>query len=428
MSILNTSVSGMSADQNWLSSISQNVANASTTGYKGIETEFSTMVDQLPGGPYQGEGVQTTTISYNAQQGGVVSSTTPTNLAVQGAGFFVVSDAAGNIYLTRNGSFVPDSSGNLVNSSGLYLMADNIQNGQTVTSNSLSSLQKVNVESSGLAAQETTSGSLAVNVSSKATAIAAANLPTANSASSSYTSETSLVVYDNLGAAHTVNLYFSNTGTGTWQVAAYDATTQALDAAAASPAGSDPYDPKALLGVQTLTFNANGGLPSGTMLTLSNPAASPTAPLSTGQSISLDLSDTTQLATSFTVTSATANGNAPATLSGVSIATDGTMLYQYANGASKNAYVIPLANVASPDNLSAVNGGAYTTTAQSGPIFLGTAGLTLGSIDSSSLESSTVDLATELTDMIGTQSAYEANSKVFQTGATLLDVLNNLKS
>ena len=86
MSILNTSVSGMSADQNWLSSISQNVANASTTGYKGIETEFSTMVDQLPGGPYQGEGVQTTTISYNAQQGGVVSSTTPTNLAVQGAG------------------------------------------------------------------------------------------------------------------------------------------------------------------------------------------------------------------------------------------------------------------------------------------------------------------------------------------------------
>ena len=131
MSILNTSASGMSANQNWLSSISQNVANSTTTGYKGIETEFSTMVDQAPGGPYNSEGVQTTTISYNALQGGVVSSTTATNLAVQGAGFFVVSDSAGNLYLTRNGSFVPDSSGNLVNSSGFYLMADDIQNGQT---------------------------------------------------------------------------------------------------------------------------------------------------------------------------------------------------------------------------------------------------------------------------------------------------------
>ena len=128
------------------------------------------------------------------------------------------------------------------------------------------------------------------------------------------------------------------------------------------------------------------------------------------------------------MTSATVNGSAPATLTGVSIAADGTLAYNYSNGASVAAYDIPLANVASPDNLSSVNGGAYTATAASGPIFVGSAGSTLGSIESSSLESSTVDLATELTDMIQAQSAYEANSKVFQTGATLLDVLNNLKS
>ena len=78
------------------------------------------------------------------------------------------------------------------------------------------------------------------------------------------------------------------------------------------------------------------------------------------------------------MTSATANGSAPATLSGVSIATDGTLSYNYANGASIDAYDIPLANVASPDNLSAVNGGAYTPTDASGPIFLGTAGFDLG--------------------------------------------------
>src|SRR5208337_1419801 len=121
MTILNTSVSGMLADSNWLSSISQNVANANTTGYKKSETDFSTVVDQVsnsaPGG-----GVTTTLRSLNTLQGNVVSMATATNLAVQGSGFFVVSDTSGALYLTRNGSFVANASGNLVNSAGYYLM------------------------------------------------------------------------------------------------------------------------------------------------------------------------------------------------------------------------------------------------------------------------------------------------------------------
>ncbi len=410
MSILNTSVTGMSADQNWLASISQNVANSTTTGYKDVETDFSTMVDQAAGGPYDGAGVQTTTISYNSLQGSVVSSTTATNLAVQGSGFFVVSDSAGNLYLTRNGSFVPDSSGNLVNSAGYYLMADNVQNGQQVSANSLGSLQKVNVESSGLTAEPTTAGSLAVNLPSTATVVPAADLPSTNTATSTSTAETSMVVYDNLGSAHTINIYFAKTSTG-WEADAFDAST--------ATAGGFPYS-SGPLGTWNLTFSSTGTLAS----VVPTPA---TFTVPGGQTMTLGFSNTTQLATGFTVTSATANGSAPASLSGVSIATNGTLSYTYSNGASINAYDIPLANVASADNLNSVNGGAYTTTEESGPMFLGTAGLTLGTIESSSLESSTVDLATELTDMIGAQSAYEANSKVFQTGADILDVLNGLK-
>ena len=145
--------------------------------------------------------------------------------------------------------------------------------------------------------------------------------------------------------------------------------------------------------------------------------------------MSLDLSKPTQLAAGFSVSSATANGNAPASLQGVSIAADGTLSFNYTNGASIAAYDIPLANVASPDNLTSVNGNAFTANSASGPVYLGTANSgSFGTIDSSSLESSTVDLATELTDMIQAQSAYEANSKVFQTGANILDVLNGLKA
>ena len=144
--------------------------------------------------------------------------------------------------------------------------------------------------------------------------------------------------------------------------------------------------------------------------------------------MSLNLSGMTQLAAAFNVTAATANGDAPSGVTGVSIASDGTLTFNYANGSSTAAYDIPLANVASPDNLTSVNGDAFLPSAESGPVYLGTAGgAGFGSIESSSLESSTVDLATELTEMIQAQSAYEANSKVFQTGADILDVLNGLK-
>jgi flagellar hook protein FlgE len=224
---------------------------------------------------------------------------------------------------------------------------------------------------------------------------------------------TSLVVYDNLGGAHTINLYLANTGANTWEVDAFDASK-------AATGGGFPYS-SGPLATATLTFDpTTGSLSSGSPLTI---------PVPDGQTMSLDLSNLTQLAASFSVSSATANGNAPASLQGVSIAANGTLSFDYTNGASIAAYDIPLANVASPDNLTSVNGNAFTANAASGPVYLGTANAgSFGTIDSSSLESSTVDLATELTDMIQAQSAYEANSKVFQTGANILDVLNGLKA
>ncbi|MFY9969059.1 MAG: flagellar hook protein FlgE [Roseiarcus sp.] len=412
MTILNTSVSGMLADSNWLSSISQNVANANTTGYKNAETDFSTLVDQVSTAA-AGGGVMTTTRNLNTLQGNVVSSSTATNLAVQGSGFFVVSDSSGATYLTRNGSFVPDASGNLVNSAGYYLMGNDVQSGSAPPANALSTLQKVNVNSAGETATPTTSASIAANLPASATPIAAADLPSVNSASSTYTDVTSLVVYDNLGGAHTINLYLANTGANTWEVDAFDASK-------AATGGGFPYS-SGPLATATLNFNpTTGSLSSGSPLTIAVP---------NGQSMSLDLSNLTQLAAAFSVSSATANGNAPASLQGVSIAPDGTLSFNYTNGASIAAYDVPLANVASPDNLTSVNGNAFTANAASGPVYLGTANAgSFGAIDSSSLESSTVDLATELTDMIQAQSAYEANSKVFQTGANILDVLNGLKA
>jgi len=401
MSLMGTAVSGMLANSNWLSNISQNVSNASTTGYKDTDTEFATIVDEVGNSSSAAGGVTATAASMNTQQGSVVGTTTSTDLAVKGDGYFIVSDAAGDIYLTRNGSFTPDSEGNLVNSAGYSLMGYDVQGGATTgTSNSLAGLVKVNTIASGEAATATTGGTLAVNLPS-----------TDTTATDPTTPETSLVVYDNLGAAHTIDLTYTYTSTTTdasgnavynWSVSMQDATDDTS------------------LGTSALSFNANGDLSSGSPLTFT---------VQNGASVSLDISNTTQLASSFAVNEATANGNAPSSLTGVTISSDGTLDFQYSNGVSSPGYDIPLATVASEDNLTSVNGNAFQANQNSGTVRVGTAGTGgLGTVASSSLEDSTVDLATELTNMIQAQSAYQANSKVFQTGADLLDILNNLKS
>jgi len=143
-----------------------------------------------------------------------------------------------------------------------------------------------------------------------------------------------------------------------------------------------------------------------------------------GTTMSLDLAGMTQLAGSFGVSTSTVNGNAAASVSSVSIGTDGTLSYQLSNGSTVAAYKIPLANVASPDNLLSQSGNVFTPNILSGQVSVGTAGTAqLGTINSSELEESTVDIATELTNMIVAQRAYEANSQMFKAGA---DLMSNL--
>ncbi len=143
--------------------------------------------------------------------------------------------------------------------------------------------------------------------------------------------------------------------------------------------------------------------------------------------MTLDLSQTTQLATNFTVLTASTNGNAPSQVSGVNIALDGTVSVTYQNGSTVPTYTIPLANVQSPNKMAVITGNAYVPGVDSGGVQIGKATVGgLGSIHSSALEASTVDIATQLTEMIEAQNNYQANSKVFNTGSQLMQVLINL--
>ena len=412
--MMRTGVSGMNAQANRLSTVADNIANSDTTGYKRSSAEFSSLIMPGTGGAYNSGGVTTTIRSAISTQGVMTYTTSVSDLAVNGDGFFVVQDASGTPYLTRAGSFVPDAQGRLVNAAGYQLMAYDYANGDpAATANGFEGLVPVQISDQEMTATPSTEGIFSGNLPAGATPVAAGSLPSTNSATAQYTSKTSLVAYDNLGNKKLLDVYFTNTGAGTWEVAVFDQSK-------ATPGTSFPYTGGAL-GTANLTFDTTTG-----KLTGATTGVSFTVP--GGQSLNLDLSKLTQLGTGFTVADAKVNGNAPSSIQKVQIGQDGVIYAQFADGSTKALYKIPLADVQSPDNLTAMPGNIYVESTDSGAVHIGFANEgKLGSIVSGALENSNVDIAEELTNMIAAQRSYTANSKVFQTGSDLMDVLVNLK-
>ncbi|MBZ9660229.1 flagellar hook protein FlgE [Mesorhizobium sp. ESP-6-4] len=411
--MMRTGVSGMNAQANRLSAVADNIANSDTTGYKRSSAEFSSLIMPGTGGAYNSGGVTTTIRSAVSTQGVMTYTTSVSDLAVNGDGFFVVQDAGGTPYLTRAGSFVPDAQGRLVNAAGYQLMAYDYANGDpAATANGFEGLVPVQISDQQMTATPSTEGLFSGNLPAGATP-PSGPLPSSNSATAEYTSKTSLVAYDNLGNKKLLDVYFTKTGTGTWEVSVFDQSK-------ATPGTSFPYTGGAL-GSANLTFDTTTG-----KLTGATTGVSFTVP--GGQTLNLDLSKLTQLGTGFTVADAKVNGNAPSSIQKVQIGQDGVIYAQFADGSTKALYKIPLADVQSPDNLTAMPGNVYVQSTDSGAVHIGFANEgKLGSIVSGALENSNVDIAEELTNMIAAQRSYTANSKVFQTGSDLMDVLVNLK-
>ena len=182
--VMRTGVSGMNAQSNKLSTVSDNIANVNTTGYKRASTEFSSLILKSGSGNYDSGAVETTVRYAITDPGNLRFTTSTTDLAVQGNGFFVVQDANGSNFLTRAGSFVPDSTGNLVNAAGFQLMGYNIQNGAvpTVAANGFGGLQVINVNQMALQASPSTKATVSANRSSSTRS---ALLSTSTSAASS---------------------------------------------------------------------------------------------------------------------------------------------------------------------------------------------------------------------------------------------------
>lgn len=431
---LNTGVSGMAAQASMLSTIGDNIANSSTTGYKSASVSFQTMLGNQTATDYTSGGVQSN-INYNiSDQGTLTSTTSATDLAVKGSGFFVVQGAGGTTALTRAGSFVPDSSGDLINTAGYKLLGYNLTDGSTATANGTGGLQVINLSNQQLNAAPSQNGSLQFNLDSNTkkttgTTPGADFAAAVTNATADGSSKTSLVAYDSLGNPVTLDVYLTKTADAAatpptpaqWEATIYDHASIRTDGAGytAAPLSTQTLNYDGTTGKLT-SIQSGGGTPVTSPLDLS-------VQIPNGKTLAIDVSQSTQLASAFNVNTASVDGSAPSKLDHVTIGTDGTVTSVYANGVSQATYRIPLADVPSPDNLTSLSGNAYQVSLASGSVTIGTATTgALGEIDSSSLESSDVDLATELTSMISAQRSYEANSKVIQASSDLLKVIDQL--
>ncbi|MGO4684477.1 flagellar hook protein FlgE [Hyphomicrobium sp. 2TAF46] len=420
--VMTTSVSGMSVQSDRMGTVADNIANINTAGYKAASTEFATLIAEGSVAEYVPGSVSTIARRMVSQQGDFTYTKSPTDLAVSGNGFFMVQSDAGTPFLTRAGNFVPDQNGNLVNAAGFKLLGYNLLDGSSSSVvNSAAGLQVVSTSGLGMKATPSTSGKFGVNLPADASITPAANLPAANAATAAYAGKTSIVTYDNLGHQVTLDVYSAKTADNTWQITVYNA-------AGASASGGFPYaagPPSSQLATTSVTFDSTTGT-----LTTTSPQ-SLTVNIPNGSAFSLDISKMTQLAANYAPQTGSnapsANGSPPTAVDRLEISNEGIVTAVYADGSRVDAFKIPLATVASPDNLTAISGNVYATNKSSGDLQLGTANEAgRGKVISGALESSTVDLASELTTMVQAQRNYTANSKVFQTGTELLDVLVNL--
>jgi len=415
--MMRTSVSGMGAQANLLSTVADNIANASTTGYKNANAEFSSVMLQSQtgsGGDYQSGSVKTT-VSYGISEQGALDyvGKSSTDLAIQGDGFFLVTDSSGQVALTRAGDFTLDAStGNLVNGAGYTLLG---YPASATGAGSVAELVPVNISGTTVTAEASTAATFA------------ANLPQSAEDGDAFTS--SMTGYDALGTERTVNLTFTKNATVTTPGTTEWTMDVAGDAGWSLADGTDVTDPVVLVfdssGVLTDVTVAGASFdPSQLRLKVSNSQD----PTNTYTLATLDFSGMSQKNMDYTLLTSNIDGTPASVLSDISIESDGTVYAMNSDGDKLAIFKIPLGYVRSPDNLTPLTGNAYVTNLESGDLMIGTANSGgLGSVISNATENSTVDTANELTTMIVAQRDYTANSKVFQTGAELLDVLMNLK-
>ncbi len=407
-------LSGLNAATKSLEAIGNNVANSGTVGFKQSQVQFSDIYASTltgSGASQIGIGTQVARVAQLFSQGNVTASNNPLDMAINGDGFFRMS-TGGSISYARNGQFILSKEGFIENAAGGRLtgyMAD--INGVVATG----APTELVINKADLAPQATTTYDLALKLDSRKPDLVAANFDPNDPLT--FSDATSAPVYDSLGNSHTLRTFYVKTAGGQWSVFATNDGVPVETAPPTVPAGM----------IGTMAFNTGGALIGTTPSPLVATMAVTTG-AATPFNISIDHTGTQQFAGDFGISKQLPNGYYAGTLTGFAVSSNGDIVGRYTNGQVKTLGQVILSSFANPNGLQNIGGNQWVETAESGVPRTSTPGSSgLGSVQSSRIEESNVDLTAELVNMITAQRVYQANAQTIKTQDQILQTLVNLR-
>ncbi|WP_257842740.1 MULTISPECIES: flagellar hook protein FlgE [unclassified Sphingomonas] len=429
-SALYAGVAGLGAEATAMAVVADNISNINTIGYKGNDIQFRTLVsDGRAKSTYTAGGVMAAPQALISKQGLLQASSNTTDLGIEGGGFFVVRQSldGDDVAFTRAGSFRPDEFGFLRNASGMYLQGWRLDSfGEFTNTGNVQALTPVRVSDLTGAAAPTTKIDVRANLQSTATAFTGVyNSGDMATGVVTPSFSRSFDIFDAQGTSHRVTMAYVRTGPNTWQGELY-----------AEPA-TDVTTPNGVLASGELRFNPDGSLIRDDAVytsdlfdpvdvTWSNAAGS--VPIRLGLGENGTISGLSQFGSESAMIAATTDGGVLGNIASIQVSEAGLLSAVFDNGVTRPVFQLPVATFPNPDGLTRISGNAYLLSDKSGNASIDVAGaLGAGTIRSSTLEASTVDLAQEFSNMIRFQRAYSAASKIITTVDDMLAEVSNLK-
>ena len=426
-----TSLSGLQASQSEMATISHNLANVSTNGFKKSRTDFADVIaSSVSLAPAQqvGSGVMVKGNRQQFGQGNLIQSANALDLAVSGDGFFAVKPDAGSatVNYTRNGSFLVDANNNVTDANGNFLQVYPVNGSGNVIQSSMNTLQNLTLPATSGIVKATETVTLGVNLNAK-TAVPATT-PFNRFDVSSYNQTTTTSVYDAQGNPMMMTSYYvrdtapkpSTAGaaddlSSTWSVYSF-VGDQAMTVGGSGTGGSKSVQ---------LTFDSTGKL--GATPATKFDAFTPSS--GSAQAISLDLAASTQTSAPFKLASQAQDGLAVGQLQGVSVDDAGIVKASFSNGDTKALGQVALVNFSNPSGLRQIGDSGWASTGVSGNPIAGSAGQKgLGNLMSGTIERSNVDITEELVNLIAAQRNFQANSKALDTASQISQTIFNIRS
>jgi len=398
-SAYSNALSGLNANAQAINIVSGNLANLSTAGYKDQQVSFDDLVNQSLTGFSNAGAISGSTIATSTQQftqGTLETTNNPYDAAIQGNGFFVVNSSSGQELLTREGNFTVNSAGQLVTSTGQFVQGWNAVNGTLSTSGATSNITLP----TGLITQPVATQNISIS----------ANL-NANTATNG-TFSSPIQVYDSLGTAHTLTVTYTQTSANNWS---YAVTIPSADVTGGTGTNTQ-------ITTGNLTFDSSGHLTTpaaaaGQVPVAITGLADGAANLSVNWNLySGGVASLTQYNQASANIGTAQDGSAPGELTSMSIGSNGEIVASFSNGTSQNVAQIALASVLNPGSMQQVDGNNFAPTSLTAAPVIGLPSTgARGSITGGALETSTVDIATEFTNLLQYERGYQANSKVIST-------------